>query len=77
MFSHFLFFFRLFFFLLYHFALLSSTVILCSLVFSTDCNPHQAALFVAVLINIFNILFSTSGASFCATNRRLLENGQL
>lgn len=69
--------FLLFFFLLLHFALLSSALALGSLVFSTDFGPHQAALFVAALINIFNILFSISGAGFCATNRRLLESGGL
>lgn len=36
--------------------------------------PIKLHLFTAVLINIFNILFSASGAGFCATNRRLLEN---
>lgn len=39
--------------------------------------PIKLHLFIAVLINIFNIPFSTSGAGFCATNRRLLENGWL
>lgn len=62
----------LFFFRLFHFAL-----VLSSLLFSADFSPRQAALFVAVLISIFNILFSTSGVVFCATNRRLLENGRL
>lgn len=58
------------FFLLLHFALFSSNLVLCSLV-----SLHQATLFAAVLINIFNILFSTLGVGFCATNRRWLGKG--